>query len=130
MIGLIESEFGLEAVWKIEAVIQNPLLRRGSVGCLSGFWRVKQAGTGQSWEDKTGFLPALQVEQVKRSGFEVIYEDNACLFKPYSNEQNRKSVVEFLFLKASQNAFCQEKTLQDTFNSGLQRYPTDWFAIL
>jgi hypothetical protein len=69
-------------------------------------------------------LPALQVEQVKRGCFEAIYEDNACLFKPYSNDQNRKNVVEFLFLKASQNVFWQEKALQDIFTCGAQPYLT------
>jgi hypothetical protein len=43
-------------------------------------------------------VPALQVEQVKTGGFEAIYEDNVWKMKPDSNDQKRKSVVEFLFL--------------------------------
>src|ERR1051325_11723666 len=74
-------------------------------------------------------LPALQVKQVKSGCFEAIYEDNACLFKPYSNDQNWKSVLEFLFLKPSQNVICQERTLQDTFKSRLRPYSTHSFAI-
>jgi hypothetical protein len=42
-------------------------------------------------------LPALQVEQVKTAPFDPIYEDNACTFKPNSNHQKQKFVVEFLF---------------------------------
>ena len=60
-------------------------------------------------------LPALQVEQVKKGCFEAIYEDNVWKVKPYSNDQNRKSVIEYLFFRSSQNAICQERALQDTF---------------
>ena len=44
-----------------------------------------------------GKKPALQVEQVKRGHFEAIYEDNVWKIKPNSNDQNGKSVVEYLF---------------------------------
>ena len=60
---------------------------------------VKQAITGDHYEDYYDVLPALQVEQVKRGCFEAIYEDNACTFKPNSNDQNRKNAVEYLFFK-------------------------------
>ncbi|MBA3868157.1 MAG: hypothetical protein H0X30_03305 [Anaerolineae bacterium] len=60
-------------------------------------------------------MPALQVEQVKRGCFEAIYEDNACTFKPNSNDQKRKSMVEFLFLKSSQNPISWQMGSQDTF---------------
>jgi len=43
------------------------------------------------------YLPVLQVEQVKRGCFEAIYEDNVWKIKPNSNDQNLKSVIEFLF---------------------------------
>jgi hypothetical protein len=48
---------------------------------------VKQGKTGNIAIKDYDDLPALQVEQVKRGCFEAIYEDNACLFKPYSNDQ-------------------------------------------
>ena len=67
------------------------------------------------------FLPVLQVEQVKSGCFEAIYEDNACTFKPNSIDQNRKSVVEFLFLKRSQNPFGYETGLQDIFQEQIER---------
>jgi hypothetical protein len=56
------------------------------------------------------------VEQVKKGHFEAIYEDNAWKFKPYSNHQNRKSVVEYLFLKEEQNAICQERAIATLFD--------------
>ncbi len=64
-----------------------------------GFLPDKQAITGDYYEDFGRFLPALQVEQVKTGCFKAIYEDNAWKDKPYSNDQNGKSVIEFLFLK-------------------------------
>ena len=64
-------------------------------------WSVKQAVTGQYYGDYLANLPVLQVEQVKTGCFEAIYEDNAWKFKPNSNDQNRKSMVEFLFLGLS-----------------------------
>jgi hypothetical protein len=42
-------------------------------------------------------LPVLQADQAKTARFNPICEDNACNFKPNSNDQNRKSVIEFLF---------------------------------
>ena len=57
----------------------------------------KQAITGDYYEYVGGFLPVIQVEQVKKGCFEAIYEDNAWKDKPYSNDQNGKSMVEFLF---------------------------------
>jgi len=62
---------------------------------------VKQARTGHHYGDYEYDLPALQVEQVKTGHFEAIYEDNAWKDKPYSNDQNGKSVLEFLFSKWS-----------------------------
>ena len=74
-----------------------------------GFWPVKQAITGHNYGDYDDDLPALQVEQVKRGCFEAIYEDNACTFKPNSNDQNRKSVVEFLFLRIITESYLPRK---------------------
>jgi len=59
----------------------------------------KQAITGNITMNHYSFLPALPAKQVKRGGFEAIYEDNVWKVKPNSNDQNPKSVVEFLFLK-------------------------------
>jgi hypothetical protein len=67
-------------------------------------------------------LPALQVEQVKRARFEAIYEDNAWKDKPDSNDQNGKSVIEFLFLKESQNPIAKNGRYRTLFKSGLQDY--------
>jgi hypothetical protein len=69
------------------------------VAFLLGQWilPVKQAITGNNYKDYYDDLPALQVEQVKTGCFEAIYEDNAWKDKPNSNDQNGKSVVEFLF---------------------------------
>jgi hypothetical protein len=39
----------------------------------------------------------LQVEQVKIGRFGAIYEDSVWMFKRNSNDQNGKSVVEYLF---------------------------------
>ena len=64
-------------------------------------WPDKQARTGNRRLNYYEDLPALQVEQVKRGCFEVIYEDNVWKVKPYSNDQNGKNMVEFLFLKSS-----------------------------
>ena len=61
-------------------------------------WPDKQAKTGNITLEDYDDVPALQVEQVKRSCFEAIYEDNVWKVKPNSNDQNRKSVLEFLFL--------------------------------
>ena len=61
------------------------------------------------------FLPALQVEQVKKGCFEVICEDNVWKMKPDSNCQNRKNVLEFLFLNGYRMPFAKEKVLQDNF---------------
>jgi hypothetical protein len=33
----------------------------------------------------------------KKGAFEAIYEDNVWMFKPNSNDQNGKTVVEYLF---------------------------------
>jgi hypothetical protein len=60
----------------------------------------KQARTGNNYKGYDDDLPALQVEQVKTGCFKAIYEDNACNFKPNSNHQNDKSVVEFMFLSS------------------------------
>ncbi len=48
----------------------------------------KQAITGNRRLNYYGFLPALQVEQVKRGQFEAIYEDNVWKLKQNSNDQN------------------------------------------
>jgi hypothetical protein len=61
------------------------------------------------------FLPALQVEQVKRGCFRAIYEDNVWKVKPNSNDQNRGSMVEFLFLNDHRMPFAKEMALQDYF---------------
>ena len=61
----------------------------------------KQARTGNHYKDYLGNLPVLQVEQVKKGCFEAIYEDNVWKVKPNSNDQNGKSVIEFLFLSRS-----------------------------
>ena len=60
-------------------------------------------------------MPALQVEQVKKGCFKAIYEDNVWKMKPDSNDQNRKNVVEFLFLNVRRMPFVKEKVLQDYF---------------
>jgi len=60
-------------------------------------------------------LPALQVEQAKKGCFEVICEDNVWKMKPDSNDQNRKNVVEFLFLTGYRTPFANERALQDYF---------------
>ncbi|MBA3874148.1 MAG: hypothetical protein H0X30_33865 [Anaerolineae bacterium] len=60
-------------------------------------WPVKQAITGNNYGDCYDNLPALQVEQVKRGCFWAIYEDNAWIFKPNSNDQSWKSMIEYLF---------------------------------
>ena len=60
-------------------------------------------------------MPALQVEQAKKGCFEVICEDNVWKMKPDSNDQNRKNVVEFLFLNVRRMPFVKEKVLQDYF---------------
>jgi hypothetical protein len=62
-------------------------------------------------------MPALQVEQVKKGCFEAIYEDNVWKVKPNSNDQNWKSVLEFLFLSQSQNAFCKRKGVTGLFST-------------
>ncbi len=57
---------------------------------LAGDWLKKpdkQVVTGNNYGDYYDNLPALQVEQVKRGCFWVIYEDNVWKLKPNSNVQ-------------------------------------------
>lgn len=82
-----------------------------------GFWPVKQAITGNNYGGYDDDLPALQVEQVKKGCFEAIYEDNTWKFKPYSNHQKRKNVLEYLFFRRSQNAFCKRKGITGLFST-------------
>ena len=77
--------------------------------------RDKQAITGKYEGDCYDVLPALQAEQAKKGCFEAIYEDNVWKIKPYSNDQNRKSVIEFLFLGGHRMPFAKERALQDYF---------------
>ena len=74
-------------------------------GFFCWVWPDKQAITGNNCGDYYGDLPALQVEQVKRGCFEAIYEDNVWKVKPNSNDQNWKSVLEFLFLSIAREIF-------------------------
>ena len=98
----------------------NPYMKKK---CCSGklrwtfirFWCVKQAITVNIVRDSDVFLPVLQVEQVKKGCFRAIYEDNVWKVKPDSNDQNRKTVIEFLFLKWSQNAVCKRKGITGLF---------------
>ena len=47
--------------------------------------------------------------------FRAIYEENDRKFKPNSNDQNGKSMIEFTFLSGHRMPFTKERALQDAF---------------
>ena len=81
----------------------------------------KQAITGDYYKDYCDDVPVLQVEQVKKGGFKAIYEDNVWKVKPDSNDQNWKTVIEFLFSSSHKMPLAKERALEDYFQHQIAR---------